>query len=272
MAGLGLLDRLDDLLERGVRADLRRLDRQQPVLVDRRADDLVAFALLDGDRLACHHRFVDGGLALDDHAVGRDLFTRPDFHQVASLNVFQGDLPFGPVRADERRRLGFHLQKFPERLAGLALRAGFEVVTQRDEHEDQRRGVEVDLPRNQPSKHRDGVEIRRRGPQCDEHVHIGPAVVHQGIVGVLVERPAEQCLDGRRKQELDPAQPDADECLDGSDDPAVEKEFVGHEHEHRSRQQRAKQRQPELLSDLGLPCCVARTRLGAVVVAVLADG
>ena len=68
---LRLLDELDDLRERGVRADGGRAGAQRAVLVDRRADQLVAGRLVDRQALAGDHRLVDLALALLDLGVDR---------------------------------------------------------------------------------------------------------------------------------------------------------------------------------------------------------
>src|ERR671914_21208 len=56
---LSPLDEVDDLAERRVGTDLRRLEREGPRPVDRAADDLVADALLDRDRLPRDQALVD---------------------------------------------------------------------------------------------------------------------------------------------------------------------------------------------------------------------
>ena len=71
-AALGLGDHRDDPREERFGANLLRTHDQGPGAVDRRADDLVASALLDRNRLATDHRLVDGARSLKDHAVDRD--------------------------------------------------------------------------------------------------------------------------------------------------------------------------------------------------------
>ena len=55
----------------------------EPVVLMRGADDLVAGRLRGRDRLAGEHRLVDRGRALDDDAVHRHLVARPDAQEVA---------------------------------------------------------------------------------------------------------------------------------------------------------------------------------------------
>ena len=61
LRGLRLPDEPDDLRERRVRPDGRRLDLDRALLVQRSADHAVAGPPLRGHRLAGDHRLVDGG-------------------------------------------------------------------------------------------------------------------------------------------------------------------------------------------------------------------
>jgi len=155
LAGLGFLDCLDDLLERRVRTDLRRLNDEDTVLVNGGPDDLVALTFLDGDGLAGDHRLVNSALPVDDDAVGRDLFAGTDLHAVAHGDILQWHFHFDTVLVDEGGRLGLHFEEFPKGVTTLPFRAGFEIVAERDEHEDQRGSVEVQTPRDQSGKYRD---------------------------------------------------------------------------------------------------------------------
>src|SRR6185369_2262387 len=78
---LRLLDELDDLGECGVRADRRGAGTQRPVLVDGRANELVADRLLDRQALAGDRGLVDLALAVVDDRIDRDLRARPDEEQ-----------------------------------------------------------------------------------------------------------------------------------------------------------------------------------------------
>jgi len=148
-------DCLDDLLERRVRTDLRRLNDEDTVLVNGGPDDLVALTFLDGDGLAGDHRLVNSALPVDDDAVGRDLFAGTDLHAVAHGDILQWHFHFDTVLVDEGGRLGLHFEEFPKGVTCLPFRAGFEIVAERDEHEDQRGSVEVQTPRDQSGKYRD---------------------------------------------------------------------------------------------------------------------
>ena len=83
LGGLRLLDQPHDLRERRPAADGRRLHVDRAVAVERAADDAVARALLDGDRLARDHRLVHRRAARPHDAVDRDRVAGLDAEQVA---------------------------------------------------------------------------------------------------------------------------------------------------------------------------------------------
>jgi hypothetical protein len=85
-------------------------------------------------------------LAVHDDAVRRNLFAGADLHPVTNLDVFEGDFFLVTVFVYDSGRLDLHFEKLPECFTGLALGTAFEVVPQRDEHQDQRRRVEVQPP------------------------------------------------------------------------------------------------------------------------------
>src|SRR5262245_2679374 len=68
-AALRLLYQPDDLRERRLFSDLRRLELDQALFVERRADDVIAGVFLDRETLAGEHRFVYRGRALDHDSI-----------------------------------------------------------------------------------------------------------------------------------------------------------------------------------------------------------
>ena len=90
---LGLLDRVNDPRQRGIRRQRRHLDLEQPVLVDRSGEDRVARFLVDRDALAGHGRLVDARVSGDDDAVERDAFARPDAHDRRAAAPLQLAVP-----------------------------------------------------------------------------------------------------------------------------------------------------------------------------------
>ena len=114
LARLRLVDEPRDLGERGVGADPRRADDEPAVRVDRRAGDLAAGGDLDRDGLAGQQRLVDGRLALDDDAVGRDLLARAHDEHVADLELRDRDARpprrrGGRARPSRRARASFRI-------------------------------------------------------------------------------------------------------------------------------------------------------------------
>ena len=97
---LRLLHQTDDLGYGGSTADLRGLERERSGDVDGSAVDRRAYLFLDGQALAGEHRFVDGGCAFGDDAVGGDTFAGPDADGVAGANLTGGDVLLLPVADD----------------------------------------------------------------------------------------------------------------------------------------------------------------------------
>src|SRR5262249_11898853 len=80
---LSLLDELDDLRERGVRTDRAGARTQGSLLVDRRADQLLAWMLGNRQALSGDHRLVNRRFAFFDERVDGDLGAGADQQQVA---------------------------------------------------------------------------------------------------------------------------------------------------------------------------------------------
>src|SRR3546814_11422379 len=75
--------RFRSLRQHGVGADLGGAEAEAASLVDGAADDWIAVAFRDGNRLAGNHRLVDEGGALGDLTVHRDLVARADDDDIA---------------------------------------------------------------------------------------------------------------------------------------------------------------------------------------------
>ncbi len=228
---LGLLDEPHDLGERRLGADPRGPQGERAARVQRRADDLVAWSLHDGQRLAGEHRFVDGRGALDDDAVDRHLLTGSHAHDVvvADLGDRQVDLA---AAAHHARRAGLQADERADGLAGLAFGARLEQAAEQDEGDDERGRVEVHRRAEAVVVEESGeedsggaVEVGGRRAQHDQRVHGGAAVAR-----------------GRQRGAVElPADPELHRCGQRPQDPAVGEEG-GHEgkphaaQEHESRQ------------------------------------
>ena len=141
---LRLLDELDDLRERGVRADGGRAGAQGAVLVDGRADELIAGGLLHGQALAGDRRLVDLALAVLDHGVDGDLGSRADEQQVADLDLGGRDLDGFAVAQDDGLRWR-EVQQRAHRVVGAAAGAHLEPVAEQHEGGEHARGLVEDL-------------------------------------------------------------------------------------------------------------------------------
>src|SRR5690606_7459853 len=87
LGALRLFHQADDLGEHGLRAHGGGAKRKRALLVDGTADDFAAGALLDRNRLAGDHGFIDETAALEEFAIHRHLLTGSDFDHVARDDV-----------------------------------------------------------------------------------------------------------------------------------------------------------------------------------------
>ena len=194
LGALRVLDEAHDLSERGVGAHLGRAEPEAAQLVHGRADDGVARGLLDRDRLAGEHRLVDCRGALDEHAVDRDLLAGTDHDEVAHDDLLDGDVGLFPATHDAGG-LGRQTHERLDGVARAALCARLEQLAQQHEGDEQRaRLVEDRLHlqrRNERRRH--AVEVRRRGTDGDERVH---------VAGALLQRAPRTLVEARSCDEL----------------------------------------------------------------------
>jgi len=148
LAGLGL-DCLDDLLERRVRTDLRRLNGRDTVLVNGGPDDLVALTFLSTG--------TDSPVTIDSSAALCPSMTTPSvricspgrtFMRSPAVTSSSGTSRFDTVLVDEGCTSRPPFRGVSEGRLPARFRAGFEIVAERDEREDQRGSVEVQTPRS----------------------------------------------------------------------------------------------------------------------------
>ena len=101
-AALGLFHQFDDLGQGGLFAHFGCLEFEQPLLVDRRADDGVAHRLRHGHTLAGDHALVDRGVTFDHHTIDRHLFAGADDDDVTLNHLGNRDVAFLAVAHDAR--------------------------------------------------------------------------------------------------------------------------------------------------------------------------
>ena len=138
LAGLGLLDRHDDLGEHRLGSRLVDPHLERAVLVHGPGEDALAALLVDRHGLAGDGRLVDVGRALGDRPVDRDALPRPDDDDVADADVLGRQDDLAAVHAHERL-LGHERDERADGPARLVHRVGLEHVAERvDEDEDGR--------------------------------------------------------------------------------------------------------------------------------------
>jgi hypothetical protein len=72
--------------------------------VDGPTNHRVCRSLLDRRRLSRNHRFIDEAAALLDHAIDRDLFTRPHTQPVADRDLFERYIHLATIGSNAPRR------------------------------------------------------------------------------------------------------------------------------------------------------------------------
>ena len=157
---LRLRDHLDDLRKQGVAPDLLGAHDEAAGLVERARDHLAAGLLGDRHGFAGHQGFIERRAALEDDAVHRHFFSRPDAQSVADLEAVDLNLVVGAVVADAtrgfRRQFEQRLDRAGRRLAGAQLQH----LAEQDEHGDDGGGLEIDRNRaamsakSWPGRHR----------------------------------------------------------------------------------------------------------------------
>ena len=155
LAALGFGDEPGDLGELGVGADAGRADLEPSSDVDRRADDAVAGAHLDGHGLTGQHRRVHRRRARNHDAVGGDLLAGARDEDVADGELVYGNACFGRSVAQDGDVLGAHVEQCAQRRAGLPLGARLEIAPGEDEGGDGRGDFQIEMG--------SAVVVRQRG-------------------------------------------------------------------------------------------------------------
>ena len=158
----------------------------------------------DGPALARDHGLVDMGGAFDDDAVDAEALARPDEHERAG-----GHLAHRPARLGATVEHGHQLPVHGQHRRQVAHRPGpprgLEVAAERVEHQEHRRGVEVDVGRAR--QRRPGWSRRRpsrRRARSGSPTSGGARAA--ALPGLPEQRPAQDQHAGRRQrpeQEVD---------------------------------------------------------------------
>ena len=138
---LRFVHQADDLSQRRFGADLRRLDDERSICVDRGADHLVAGSHLHRHGLAGHHRRIDRRPSLHNHAVGGDPLARPDNEPHANRQV--GKRNFAAI--DQSGRPHAQVGERPDGVTRTALSPELQPLAQQDQRDDHCAGFEVHM-------------------------------------------------------------------------------------------------------------------------------
>ncbi len=137
------LDHLDDLREEGLPAHLLGAHDERAGGVERAGEDARPRGLLDGDGLTRQHGLVHGARALCEDAVHRHLFAGPHAEQVAGEHRRERHVLLASIRAEAPRCLRRKVHERAEGITCLGLGAGLEGAAQKDEGDDDARGLVV---------------------------------------------------------------------------------------------------------------------------------
>ena len=100
-------------------------------------------ALVDWQRFAGEHGFIEARAAFEDAAVDRHLLAGPDAHAVADHERFECHVFFGAVGAHTPRGLGRQPEQLADREAGAAARRELQPLAQQHQRDDGRGDFEV---------------------------------------------------------------------------------------------------------------------------------
>ncbi|MBS1271717.1 MAG: hypothetical protein MAGBODY4_00849 [Candidatus Marinimicrobia bacterium] len=175
LGALRLFHHPDDLAQEGLLADLSGADFQYPVLINRRANNLIIFGLFDGHGFAGGQRLVHTAKAVDNHAIGGNLFAGTHNHDVALLQLPDRNTVFFSIVLDTGL-FSLKGEQLFNRLGGASLGLGLHVASckmKRHDHsgdagEAVKRRTDAELVQE-----RDESRCQRRQrTHGDEHVHI----------------------------------------------------------------------------------------------------
>ncbi len=232
---LGVFHQADDPRQHSLATERGGAHQQPTLAVDRATGDAVAWRLVHRQALAADQRFVGLAFALDHFAVHRETLARLDQHQVVQAQRGDGDVFLAAVDHPCRavRTQGFQC---PDRRAGLALGAAFQVFAQQHQGDDHRRGLEIQV-RHLPGRRRppliEAQAVTGAGADGDQQVHVAGTGAHRLPAGD-VEARTEDELHRRGEQELDPC----------GQHPVLPEQLAEHRQHQRCGQQQAGDHRP----------------------------
>ena len=185
-----LVDHAHDPGEHGVCAHALGAHGKPSRAVHRRTRNRSPHALFHRYAFARNDGLVDRARTFDHHSVDRHARTGANDEDIPRSHLIDRDFFLGTVDVAANRRFRREVHKLRNRVGGLSLRARLEVLAQRDQREDHRRRLEVQIHRrhvreiNVAVSHSpadtvdrdDAVDRRGSRPQRDERVHVRRAV------------------------------------------------------------------------------------------------
>ncbi len=248
---LSLAHHSDDLGQQRVRSDSQSLHDERPRSVDRATSQPAVRDLLDGNRLASHHRLVHAARALANDAVHGNALSWPDSQSIADLDVLQRDVALDSIRVGTASCLWRKSEERAYRRARPAASAQLQHLPEQDEHGNHRRRLEVD--RNcalHAKRMRQSVGKERRhhaervggaDAERDEREHVEmPA--HNRRPPADEKRPAAPKDDRRRQTELDP--------IESAPVDLVRQQIEDHERKNRQCQDKRPPKPPRHVREL----------------------
>ena len=147
--------------------------------------DLVVQGLFDSIGFAGDERFIDLQIAADQHAVGADLITCPEFHDVIPHKLRRGDLLHLPVTNGAHRAGSHQIQLFHRFFRPNLLNDADDGIDQHDDHEVQilDLGAAGEQHDHQHQKH-----------QIEEGKAVGKNDLFIGLAGALGRGVGKACL------------------------------------------------------------------------------
>ena len=208
LGALRAFDKAHDLRQHGFAADRGRLDKDQPLAVDRPANDQAALGLRHRQAFARQHRFIDARRALEDPSVNRNALARADADKITLPHAFNAHLALGAPGIDDARGFGAQRHQRADRRARLTLGAAFQPFAEQHQRDDDGRSLEIIMRRAvMRRRHRELIDaqpISRARPDRDEQVHIARTRLHRAPPRAVESR-AQPELHRRCKQPLNPS-------------------------------------------------------------------
>ncbi len=199
--------------EQGVAADSLGFHDETARAIDGAARHLVADGLLHRERFAGDHGLFHAGVPFDDLAIDGNFIARDDAQLVADFHLVERHFLVAAIPDEPRRGRG-EIEQRLDRAPRAAARPEFEHLSEEDQNDDHRGGLEVNgnlalvLHRvwEEPGReHRHGAESERRanadGDQ-GEHVQVP---CDDGAPATPEERPGRPPHHGRGECKLNPA-------------------------------------------------------------------